>query len=124
MPSYVRGRENGRTLDNQQIVDLYLSGETAESIAQRAQCCGATVLQIVRQAGHPVRKPGKAPTKPLLISDSDLVRRYRAGEPGTLIAIAAGCTPSTVYRALRNLGVEIRPAPSVSNARMKARGRE
>lgn len=112
MPSYVRGRERGRLLSNAEVVEAYVSGETAESIAQRARCCGVTVLQIVRAAGEPVRRPGAPPThKPRTISDSEIVRRYRAGEHGPLLADAAGCTPGTIYRVLRAHGVEVRPPP-------------
>lgn len=122
MPSYVRGRERGRLLDDTEIVEAYLSGETADSIAQRAACCGVTVLQIIRRAGVAVRKPGAKPAhKPRRISDGELVRMYRDGKSGPLIADLAGCTPGTVYRVLRSLGVPVRPSPSRTGGRKKAR---
>jgi hypothetical protein len=120
MPSYVRGREHGRTLPDEQIVRLYVSGETADRIALRAGCCGVTVLQIIRRAGVPVRKPGAPPThKPRAISDAEIIRRYRAGDPGPRLADAAGCTPGTVYRVLRQHGVEVRPPPNPNVGRRK-----
>lgn len=122
MPSYVRGRERGRLLSDDQITELYASGETADAIAQKAGCCGVTVLELVRKAGLPVRKPGAPPShKPRTISDSEIVRRYRAGQSGPLIADAADCTPSTIYRLLRGLGVEVRPPQNPRGGR-KARG--
>ena len=123
MPSYVRGREKGRLLSDDQITDLYVSGETADAIAQEAGCCGVTVLEIVRRAGVPVRKPGAPPShKHLAISSAEIIRRYRDGQSGLLIADAAGCTPSTVYRVLRSHGVEVRPSPSRTGGRKAARG--
>jgi hypothetical protein len=120
MPSYVRGRETGRKLSDDEIVRAYVSGETSDSIALRAECCGVTVLQIIRRAGVAVRKPGAPPNhKSRLISDAEIIRRYRAGEAGPILADAAGCTPGTIYRVLRNHGVEVRPSPSRTGGRPK-----
>jgi hypothetical protein len=120
MPSYVRGREQGRLLSDDLIAEAYASGETADSIAQRAGCCGVTVLDIVRKAGLEVRRPGSPPRhKPRTISDDEIIRRYRSGQAGPLIADAAGCTAGTIYRLLRSLGVHVRPPPSGNGGRRK-----
>lgn len=122
MPSYVAGRQRGRLLSNEEIADAYRSGESADLIAQRACCSGVTVLQIVRAAGVPVRKPGAPPSpRPRTLSDNEIIRRYRAGEAGTRLADAASCTPGTIYRLLRHHGVEVRPPPNPHAGRRKAR---
>lgn len=122
MPSYVRGRERGRTLSDELIAQAYASGETADSIAQRAQCCCATVLEIVRKAGIEARRPGKGAPRQRLIGDDEIIRRYRAGEPGPRLADAAGCTPGTVYRILRTYDVPVRPSATRNGGRKKTYG--
>lgn len=122
MPSYVRGRERGRLLTDDQIVEAYVSGETADRIAQRAECTGVTVLQIVRRAGHEVRRPGAGAPRPRTLSDAEIIRRYREGQAGPRIADAAGCTAGTIYRLLRQYEVEIRPPVRPNRRKGRADG--
>lgn len=112
MPSYVRGREKGRLLRDEEIVEAYVSGETADSIAMRSGCTGVTVLQIVRRAGHEVRRPGAGAPRPRTLTDAQIIQKYRAGEHGPAIADQASCTAGTVYRILRTYGVPVRPSMS------------
>jgi hypothetical protein len=78
------------------------------------------VLQIVRDAGIPVRKPGKATPRPRTLSDAEIIRRYREGQPGPQIADAASVTPNTIYRVLRTYGVAVRPPLTPNGGRKKA----
>lgn len=118
MTSYTRRR---RTLPDEEIVKLYVDErQDSETIAFRAGCSSSTVLAIVRAAGHEVRRPGSPPPlKPRMISDAEIIRRYRDGQAGPRIADAAGCTPATVYRILRDHDVTVRPPPSLNGGRKK-----
>jgi hypothetical protein len=112
MASYVRGRRS-RQLSDDEIIKRYVEdGADAESIAFDARCSGTTILTIVRAAGHEIRKSGRGAPRQRLISDADIIRRYRDGQSGPLIADAAGCTPGTIYHLLRRNGVELRASPS------------
>lgn len=119
MPSYVRGRQR-RTLTDMQIVEAYVRGETSDDIALRAGCSGATVLDIVRNAGEVIRKPGKRQRKPLKLTDEEIARRYRSGQPAAVVADAAGCTGDTVYKIVRRLGGTVRP-PNNKSARQRGK---
>lgn len=117
MPSYVRNR---RTLDDAEIIRLYVCEQLdSDTIGAKAQCSGTTVLNIVRSAGHPVRKSGRGVPRSRLIDDAEIIRRYRDGASGPAIADAAGCSASGVYHVLRRHGVAIRPAPT-GRGRFKA----
>jgi hypothetical protein len=103
---------------------MYASGLDADSIGYRAGCCGTTVLAIVRAAGGTVRAPGSNPGKPLRLSADVIVRRYLAGESGPILADAAGCTPSTIYRLLRQHGVTMRDTGPRTAAQAAAHARK
>lgn len=120
MPSYVRGR-TARALPDSEIIRLYLSGMDGESVGYRAGCSGTTVLNLVRQAGHPIR-PSGGKRSSLKASIEEIARRYKEGQSGPQIAQSIGCTTSAVYHALRRAGVEIRPdavAARMQRARSK-----
>lgn len=108
MVSYQRGLSKCRLLPDDQIVRLYLDGMDSDSVGYRAGCSAKVVLQIVRAAGHAVRRPGCGSGRPLKLSTEEIVRRYQGGESGTMIAQAAGCVASTVYGVLRRQGVTLR----------------
>ena len=119
MPSYVRGKR-ARTLDDAEIIRLYVEERLdGEGIGLLAGCSATTALDIVRKAGHPIRPCGRGVPRPRLISDEDIARRYKAGEDGPRLAQAAGCTPGTIYRVLRSLGVHVRPPPNLNGGRRK-----
>jgi AraC-like DNA-binding protein len=113
MPSYATGRLR-RKLPDAEIVRLYVEEKLdSDTIGARAGCSSTTVLDLVRAAGGTVRKPGAPRQRAvLLIPDAEIIRRYRAGDSGPLIAYAAGCTPSTVYRILKDHGIAVRPPPN------------
>jgi hypothetical protein len=115
--SYVRGKTR-RRLSDDEIIRMYVEdGTDAESIAFQAGCSGSTVLSIVRAAGHQTRKPGRGAPRKRLIDDAEIIRRYRAGQTGPLLADAAGCTPGTIYRLLRQYGIDVRPSATGSARR-------
>lgn len=127
MVSYRKGRPVAKLIPDEQIAEMYASGLDADSIGYRAGCSGSTILAIVRSLGGTVRPPGSNPGKPLRVSAEELVRRYQAGESGPILAAAAGCTASTVYRLLRNHGVKMRdtgPRTASQNAALARRRRE
>lgn len=114
MPSYVRGRKR-RALDDAEIIRLYIEEHLdSESIAFAAQCSSTTVLDIVRAAGHPVRRPGRGAPRHRHVSDEEIIQRYRAGQDGPRLAAIAGCTPGTIYRLLRRHNVPVRPPPNLT----------
>lgn len=124
MVSYRRGRPVAKLLTDEQIVELYASGLDACSVGFRAGCCGTTVLVIVRAAGGTVRPPGSNPGKPLRLSAAEICTLYRAGESGPMIASKAGCTPSTIYRLLRQHGVTMRDTGPRTAAQAAAHARK
>jgi len=106
MPSYVRGGGR-RTLSDAEIADLYASGIDSDTISYRANCSGTTVIAIARAAGVEIRKKG-GKRHSLSLSDEAIARKYKGGETGPQIAREIGCTPSSIYYALRRLGVPTR----------------
>ena len=124
MPSYVSGRGR-RTLSDEEIVRLYLSGIDSDTIGYRANCSGTTVTNIVRAAGEVVRGRGTRPRKPINLTDAEVVRRYRDGESGPTLADAAGCTTSVIYRIIREAGGHVRaPVTAKGGRRSMKDGRD
>lgn len=123
MPSYVRGRECRRISDDT-IIRLYVEdGLDADSIGFDAGCSGSTVLNIVRAAGHEIRRSGGRRRSALAISRDQIIQMYRDGQSGPQIAAVAGCTPSAVYHMLRAAGVPIRDSASAGQLAERLRGR-
>lgn len=115
MASYIRGRV--RTLSDAEIVRLYVEGLDSESVGARANANPTTVLNLVRAAGETVRSRGKAPPeKDLAIPAAEIVRRYRAGESGPMLADAAHCSAATIYGVLRRAGVKRRAVASYAQS--------
>lgn len=108
MVSYQRGLSKCRLLPDDQIVRLYLDGLDSDSVGYRAGCSAKVVLELVRAAGGTVRHPGAGSGRTLRLTPAEMVKRYEAGESGTMIAQAAGCVASTVYGVLRRQGVTLR----------------
>lgn len=94
-----------RRLPDDEIIRLYREGLDAESVGFRANCSSATVLDLVRASGEPVRGRGSRPRTVLRLDDAEIVRRYRDGQTAATIAVAAGATISMIYHTLRRLGV-------------------
>lgn len=119
MPSYVRGKWV-RKISDAEIYRLYVDDQMdSDSIGALAGCSSSTVLSIVRQAGGIIRPPGGKRRNPTFLIDvPEIIRRYRNGENGPQLAHAAGTSTGTIYRLLRNNGVEVRMSPS---ARLRSR---
>lgn len=120
MVSYIRGRL--RTLSDRDIVSRYLAGEATDTIGLDANCTPDTVLYLVRRAGHKPRPRGPRGKKTLTLTDVEIIRLYREGFSGPVIAERAGTTPATIYGRLRKAGVARRPPGDVSKARAAAAG--
>jgi hypothetical protein len=114
MVSYIRGRI--RTLSDAEIVGRYLAGDNTDAIGLDANCTPDTVLYLVRRAGHKPRPRGPRSDKTLLITDDEIIRLYRSGLSGPVIAAKAGTTPATIYGRLRRYNVPRRPPGDVSKA--------
>jgi DNA-binding CsgD family transcriptional regulator len=110
-----------RTMNNDEIVAMYETGVDSLTIAIRAGCCDTTVLDIVRQAGGTIRPRGRKPRKVLALSDDEVLRLYRSGLSGVVIADRAGCTPNTIYTILRNSGAPVRASFSAAKAARRKR---
>lgn len=109
MPSYT-GRH--RVMTDAEILAAYTEQKDADLVANAAGCCADTVRRIVKAAGLPLAGcAGKQWARPLKLSDAEIIRRYRAGEGGPELAVAAGCSAATIYYRLRRAGIERRPAP-------------
>jgi hypothetical protein len=93
-----------RTLPDEEIVRLYVGGLDSDSVGARANCSSTAVLDLVRAAGHQVRKPGGR-KHAIAMPEDEICRRYQGGESGPVIALAAGCTPSSIYSILKKHGV-------------------
>jgi hypothetical protein len=107
MPSYTSSRR--RILPDEELVRLYVEDRLdSDTIGARANCSATYVLDRVREAGHPVRRSGGVRSS-LPITDEEIVRRYLGGESGPVLARSLGCTPASVYAALRRQKVATRP---------------
>lgn len=124
--SYRHGVPKCRLLPDDQIISLYVGGLDSDSVGYRAGCSAKIVLDLVRRAGHTVRRPGSGSGRPLDLTPQEIVRRYQDGESGSSIARAAGCAPSTVYGVLRRCGVTLRDRnpKRAAAAAMAARARK
>ena len=79
-----------------EIVAAYIIHQDADAVGLMAGVCADTVRKAVKAAGQPLaRGKGNTWAKPLLISDAEICRRYRAGEDGPELARAAGCSAAT-----------------------------
>jgi predicted HD phosphohydrolase len=102
MTSYTRTR---RTMTDEQLAADYAANRDTMATAMRGGVCTATVLAAVRKhgLGHLIQPRGKATVGRLPVVGlpaDEIVRRYRAGQSGPLIAAAAGCPVGTIYRIL------------------------
>lgn len=118
MVSYIRGRL--RTLSDQEIVSAYLAGGDSSEIGALANCPPDTVLYLVRRAGHQPRPRGPHSTKKLALTDEMIIRLYREGLSGPVIAERAGTTPATIYGRLRRYNVPRRPVGDQAKANAAA----
>lgn len=120
MTSYTGGKTR-RIMSDQDIVALYLDGIDSETVGARAHCSATVVLDLVRQAGHPVRKPGGTPRRDLhKITDAEICRRYQEGQNGPQIADAAECSTSSVYNVLKRANIKRRLAVDAARANASA----
>lgn len=101
-----------RNISDAEILRLYVEeGLDSETIAMRAGCSAGAVLKAVRDQGGTVRRRSGLPADyRRLVSDEDVIRRYKAGESGQELAAEAGCATGTIYAILSKAGVERRPA--------------
>jgi hypothetical protein len=111
MPIYTRRRLK----TDAEIAALYDSLRDSEAVAFQSGCNATTVLKIVREQGlgHLIPRRGlgsKGRRKALLLADEEIVRRYRAGENGPELAVAAGTQPGRIYEVLERHGVPRRAA--------------
>ena len=90
-----------KPVDHDAVVDLYISGLTAQEVALRLGCAVTTVRRHVRDVGVGRR------VRPFDIDD--IARRYSAGQSLAEIAAAVGSGNGAVGKALQRAGVPRRP---------------
>jgi hypothetical protein len=108
-----RGESDGRFVigiadsDKQTLIDAYISGEGISKVADRWKIARPTAKRILVEAGVTLR-PRSTVTEMDAEARATLVRRYRDGESAPDIAKSVGCNYVTIYRLLRQAGIDIR----------------
>jgi hypothetical protein len=97
-----------RTLTDDEIVEMYLSGVDSYTVGLRGNLDATYVLKIVRAAGHQVRKRGGRPRTDLAIPIDQAAKLYDSGLSVQEIADQAGVDRATMSAALKRAGVQIR----------------
>jgi hypothetical protein len=113
-----------RTMTDTEIIALYETGVDSLTVAIRAGCCDTAVRALVRAAGGTIRDRGKKSRRVLRIPDDEIARLYRSGVSGVDIANIAGCSPSTLYNTLRDIGGPVRASFEKAAAERRAKRRK
>ena len=104
-----------RTLTPSEIIQMYLSGVDSLTVSLRANCDPQTVLNLVREAGHQVRKRGGVKGhKTALIPIEEAARLYLNGQSIASVAEVAGLDHMTMRTRLKEHGVPIRSIKEVA----------
>jgi hypothetical protein len=108
-----RGESDGRFVigiadsDKQTLIDAYVGGEGISKVAERWRIARPTAKRIIVESGITLR-PRSTITEMDAEARAALVQRYRDGESAPDIAKSIGCDHVTIYRLLRQAGIEIR----------------
>jgi DNA-binding CsgD family transcriptional regulator len=79
-------------------------GLTQREIAEEIGCSVDTVGECLRRVRVPPRRP-----RPDRVRDTEIVKRYRAGQTIGQVAVATGVSETSVRNALSRSGVKRRP---------------
>jgi Helix-turn-helix domain len=93
---------NKKILDEQEVLDLYASGESTNKIAERLGCHKSIISRIVKKHGA-LRFRRLTPEE-----QAQAVALYQQGFSGPVIAEELGVCAPAVYLALRKSGIERR----------------
>lgn len=109
-----------RTMSDQQIVEMYLSGTDSMTVGLNAGCDAQTVLKLVRAAGYQTRSPGGVKkTKHSSLTMDQAAKLYRAGLSVQEVADKCGLDRSTMANRLKDAGVEIRSLTEIAKLKAK-----
>ena len=104
---------DGHERYEQSFTELYLSGETLQSIGDKFGITRERVRQVLRKAGVPslgIRK--KPPKDGTLVKAAAIAADYGAGLPASEIAKKYGMRPGSIYKFLRIAGVSPKRLPT------------
>jgi hypothetical protein len=120
-----------RTMSDEEVIQAYLEGGLdGTTVGQMAGISSATVLNILKRAGHKPRPRGtrRGFRKKLKVDDQTIAQRYLAGESGPILAERLGVSQKTIYDVLEDLGVPRRhplaELKRLNQARRQARQRQ
>lgn len=90
-----------------EIVAAYLGGQDGTTVGLMAGISAATVIKIVRAAGHKPRpRGGRLGNRwKLKLDDQVIAQRYLAGESGPALAASLGVSQKTIYNVLAALDI-------------------
>ncbi len=90
-----------------QVVGLYLKGVPVKEIAETLNISYSAIYSALRRCGvEPNRKKRHRNVKRLTPEElEEIVKLYRSGESIYMIARRLGRAPSTIYYALKRLGL-------------------
>ncbi len=94
-------------VDVEEAAALYRDGHGIRAIAARFGCSTRQVNVKLRDAGVQMRPAHGAPTVGLDVAEAQVL--YAAGANLRDLAAGFGCSKGTVARALREVGVALRP---------------
>jgi hypothetical protein len=94
-----------RTLSDEEVIQAYQGGLDAVTVGQMAGISSATVLAIVKRAGHKPRPRGSVKGVKRKVDVQVVAQRYLAGESGPVLAGSLGVSEKTIYDALEAAGV-------------------
>ncbi len=101
-----RGRDECSETDSQ-IVGLYLKGVPVKEIAETLNISYSVIYSALRRCGvEPNRKRRRRSVKRLSPEElEEIMKLYNSGESIYMIARRLGRAPSTIYYALKRLGL-------------------
>ena len=88
-----------------EVVTAYNAGESVRSIAKRIGCRTANVTDVLNETGA-TRRKGRGNRRFTDETETEIVRRYRAGEPAEALAKVYDTTGPTIRKVLDRAGVE------------------
>lgn len=115
-PSY---RANRRCMTDEEVIAAYLAGDDPDTVGFKANIHAQTVRKILTTAGVELRPPTRGRRAVRVIDEEAVCRRYRAGESGTLLAVAFGTSTSRIYQILHRHNVPRRNFMGLLNKRQR-----
>lgn len=102
------------SLDARAIAQRYAAGESVDQLARAYGCSTGPVRRVLRELKIPMRKGGHQVGAPSLRrrftsqQERTIIRRYRAGESASTLAVELRVVRGTVLGVLRRADVDVR----------------